>query len=52
MANRDTWPSMVVCVMIDGETLWLTTAIEDGSAQEGPPPPGAKNLSRGVLPSQ
>jgi outer membrane protein assembly factor BamB len=28
--------------MIDGETLWLTTAIEHGSAQEGPPPPGGK----------
>jgi outer membrane protein assembly factor BamB len=28
--------------MVDGQTLWLTTAIEDGSAQEGPPPPGAK----------
>ena len=32
------WSSAV----IDGETIWLTTAIEDGSAQEGPPPPGGK----------
>jgi hypothetical protein len=28
--------------MIDGETLWLTTAIENESAQEGPPQPGEK----------
>ena len=38
--------------MIDGETIWLTTAIENESAQEGPPPPGEKNISPGVLPSR
>jgi len=32
------WSSPV----IDGETIWLTTAIEQGLAKEGPPPPGGR----------
>ncbi len=32
------WSSPV----IDGEAIWLVTAIESGAAQEGPPPPGQK----------
>ena len=28
--------------MISDDTVWLTTAIEHGSATEGPPPPGGK----------
>jgi outer membrane protein assembly factor BamB len=32
------WSSPV----IDGDSIWLTTAIEQGSAEEGPPPPGGR----------
>ncbi|MGA1618991.1 MAG: PQQ-binding-like beta-propeller repeat protein, partial [Pirellulales bacterium] len=32
------WSSPV----IDGDVIWLTTAIEQGIAKEGPPPPGGR----------
>ena len=32
------WSSPVM----DGEVIWLTTAIEQGIAKEGPPPPGGR----------
>ena len=32
------WSSPV----IDGDVIWLTTAIEQGIAEEGPPPPGGR----------
>ncbi len=32
------WSSPVM----DGGTIWLTTAVENGTAKEGPPPPGGR----------